>query len=594
MKLSFHFDSLSEFFIFAISLATVASAVYSVGYVEEFLEKGENVKLLNLLYSLFYVSMVLVVTAWNGFFFLIVWEIMSVLSYMMVSFNYKNKENEFAGFLYILMTHLGTAFIVISFILLFLKTGSFDFSSFENVSLSYRYALAVAVFALIGFGMKAGIVPFHIWLPYAHPVAPSNVSALMSGVMIKTAIYMLLRFYVDFLPNLGIGFSLFILGIGAVSALLGITYAFTQQDIKKLLAYSSIENIGIIFMGLGLTLLFKATGHSTLYSFALVGTLFHVLNHASFKGLLFLGSGAILKSCHTRDIEKLGGLIKKMPTTALLFLIGSMAICALPPFNGFMSEWVIYQGLLSSFKLSSEAVRLLTPLFAAMLAITGGLALACFVKAFGISFLGNPRSKYAENAEEVDGFMKIGMWILALVCVALGIFPGLVFKLTLGLSGNVPFGNVIQLTSLIDPKSSVSNAFILLALAVVFIASYVLMKADRTVYETWDCGLNEYNPKAQYTATGFAQPIRRIFSSILKPIRRTSVKKKAFKYYTEHLEVEEEITPIFEKYFYFPAARFINAIADFVRSRVHCGNLHAYLFYIASALIVTLIYVIER
>jgi hydrogenase-4 component B len=323
--------------------------------------------------------MILVVTAWNGFYFLIVWELMSVLSYMMVSFDYKNKENEFAGYLYILMTHVGTAFIVLSFVLLFLKTGSFDFGSFEGISLPAKYAILVGLLALIGFGMKAGIVPFHIWLPYAHPVAPSNVSALMSGVMIKTAIYMLIRFYCNFIPNTGVEFGIFILTLGAISAFFGILYALGQTDIKRLLAYSSIENIGIIFMGIGLAIIFKASGYKILYGFALVGTLFHVLNHAIFKGLLFLGSGAILKSCHTRNIEELGGLIKKMPITALLFLAGSMAICAIPPFNGFMSEWIIYQSLLSSFKLTSEAAKLLTPIFSAMLAITGGLALACFV-----------------------------------------------------------------------------------------------------------------------------------------------------------------------------------------------------------------------
>ncbi len=594
LKVSFHFDSLSEFFTFVISLVALSSAIYSVGYVEELVEEKKNVKLFNLLYSFFFVSMILVVTAWNGFYFLIVWELMSVLSYMMVSFDYKNRENEFAGYLYILMTHLGTAFIVISFVLLFLKAGTFDFNSFEKLSLSPQYALIVALCALIGFGMKAGIVPFHIWLPYAHPVAPSNVSALMSGVMIKTAIYMLLRFYFSFLPNLGINFGIFILTLGTLSALIGITYSFMQKDLKRLLAYSSIENIGIIFMGLGLTIIFNATGHQTLRDFTLVGVLFHTVNHASFKGLLFLASGAVLKSCHTKNIEKLGGLIKKMPTTALLFLIGSMAICALPPFNGFMSEWIVYQSLLSTFKLNNETVRLLSPLFAAALAVTGGLALATFVKAFGISFLGNPRSKHSENAEEVDTFMKTGMWILALTCIIFGIFPGLIFKLTEGFTGYVPTDNLFHLTSLIDGKSSVSNAAVLTALLTVFTISYLLIKADRTVYETWDCGLNEYNPKAQYTATGFSQPIRRIFSLILKPVRRVDVRRKAFKYYTQQMKVEEEVTPIFEKYLYLPTALSITKTADFVRSKIHCGNINAYLFYIALTLIATLIYINVR
>ena len=591
LDFAIHFDSLSEFFVLVISLIVFSSAVYSVGYVEEFLEEGKNVKLLNLFYDLFFISMVLVVTAWNGFYFLIVWELMSVLSYAMVSFDYKNGENEFAGYLYLLMTHIGTAFIVFSFILLFLKTGSLDFSSFEKLHLSGYYPVVVGLLALVGFGMKAGIVPFHIWLPYAHPVAPSNVSALMSGVMLKTAIYMLIRFYCDFMGKESIGFGLLLLLLGVTSAFLGILYAFGQRDIKKLLAYSSIENIGIIFMGLALVVLFKASGHEILYRFALVGALFHTLNHATFKGLLFLGSGAILKSCHTRNIEELGGLIKRMPITALLFLIGSMSICALPPFNGFMSEWVIYQSLLSSFKVPVESVRLLTPLFAAILAITGGLALACFVKAFGISFLGNPRSKHSESATEVDTFMRTGMWILAISCLILGLFPGLVFKLVSGFTGSISFVNLFQLKSPVDLKSSVSNAVILLFFSVVFFAFYLLIRPKRTYYETWNCGLDEYNPKAQYTAMGFSQPIRRIFSLILQPMRKVEVRKRAFKYYTEHMKVEEEITPVFEKYFYFPAARLIVRISDFFRSRIHCGSIHAYLFYIATVLLLTLIYV---
>ncbi len=588
LKIFIHLDALSEFFVLVISLALTAASIYSIGYMKEYMDK--NVKLMNLIYSVFGVSMLLVVTAWNGFYFLITWELMSVTSYMLVSFDYQNEENKNAGYLYILMTHIGTVFITLSFILMAMKTGSLDFNTFRNTNLSHTYMLIVALCAFIGFGSKAGVVPLHIWLPHAHPVAPSNVSAIMSGVMIKTPIYMLLRFYLDFLHP-GLGFGMFILLEGVVSGFLGVLYALMQHDYKVLLAYHSIENIGIIFMAMGLAIIFKATNHEVLYEVALVATLFHTINHASFKGLLFLAAGAVLNATHTRNIEKLGGLIKKMPSTALLFLIGSMAICALPPFNGFVSEWLVYQSLLGSFQLNSQTVRLLTPIFAAMLAITGGLALACFVKAFGISFLGNARSELAEKAKEVDNYMKSGMWVLAVTCLGLGLFPGIIFLLTKNLNGNVAFGSLFSLNSVVNPNSSVSNLLFLAVFTVIFLLTYWFIRPRRRVYQTWDCGINEYNPRAQYTAVGFAQPIRRIFFLILRPMRKEERIKRGFKYYIKKLKVEEEVTPIFERYLYAPLGNLTVIISNWIRSRVQCGSIHVYLLYMFVALIITLIYV---
>src|SRR5262249_28737742 len=282
---------------------------------------------------------------------------------------------------------------------------------------------------LFGFGVKAGIIPLHIWLPEAHPVAPSNVSALLSGVLIKTGIYGMTRVFFDFLGTPPNWWGVTVLTLGTISAVLGVLYALMQHDLKRLLAYHSIENIGIILMGLGASLMFLHTHHPVLAALALIAGLYHTINHAIFKALLFLGAGAILHSTHTRDMEQMGGLIKRMPQTALCFLIGAVAISALPPLNGFVSEWLTYQSLLQGFGTTASLVRLMFPLGGAMLALTGALAAACFVKAFGITFLAQPRSQEAAQAHEASPTMLGGMGLLTVACVFLGLFPTLFVQL---------------------------------------------------------------------------------------------------------------------------------------------------------------------
>ena len=349
LSLSFHIDLLASFFIFVICLLSLCCSIYGLGYVKHYYKKY-NIGSLGFFYNLLISSLLLVVTISNGLFFLIAWEIMSISSYFLVVYDRNDENNVKAGSLYLIMTYVGTSFIILAFLFLYKYTGSLDFSVIKsNVGLiPATIKNLIFIFALIGFGTKAGIIPFHIWLPDAHPAAPSHVSALMSGVMIKTGIYMMIRLFMDILQPIPTWWGIVILLIGAISALLGVLYALTEHDIKRLLAYHSIENIGIILLGLGSALTFYSLGMPALGMLGLMAALFHTLNHAIFKSLLFLSAGSVINEMHTRNMEEYGGLIKFMPQTALFFLVGSMAISALPPFNGFFSEWITFQTLFQS------------------------------------------------------------------------------------------------------------------------------------------------------------------------------------------------------------------------------------------------------
>ena len=367
--------------------------------------------------------MTLVVIADNGFFFLIVWELMSLLSYFLVVTEHEKADVRYAGFFYLIMTHVGTAFIILTFLIFFQGGGSFSFETFRHPEQPLPEGMRTLVFlmALIGFGTKAGIVPLHVWLPYAHPAAPSHISALMSGVMIKTAIYALIRVYFDFLGGqFPWWWGFVVLVIGAVSALLGVMYALMEHDLKSLLAFHSVENIGIILLGIGAGMIFQTYGLKELAALGLLAGLYHTINHAMFKALLFLGAGSLLYATHTRNMEEYGGLLRRMPWTGVFFLIGAVSISALPPTNGFVSEWLVFQSLFLSFQLPTVFLKLMLPIAAAMLALTGVLALACFAKAFGISFLALPRSTHARHAEEVPSAYAYRDGHAGVVCVAAG------------------------------------------------------------------------------------------------------------------------------------------------------------------------------
>ena len=424
LRCSVKLDPLGAFFVLVLSVVGLALNLYSLGYAMGFYGR-KSVGVLGAFYNALLLATMIVFTADNAFFFLIAWEIMALTAYCLVSFEHEKEETRDAGVLYFIMSHIGTGAIILGFLLLFQASGDYSFDSFRALGdkMSPGRRDAAFLLSLFGFGVKAGIVPLHIWLPAAHPVAPSNVSALLSGVLIKTGIYGMTRVFFDFLGTPPNWWGVTVLTIGTISAVLGVLYALMEHDLKRLLAYHSIENIGIILMGLGAAMMFLHTNHPVLASLALIAGLYHTINHASFKALLFLGAGAVLHSTHTRNMEEMGGLIKRMPKTAFFFLVGAVAISALPPLNGFVSEWLTYQSLLQGFGTTGSLVRLMFPLAGAMLALTGALAAACFVKAFGITFLAQPRSEHAAHAHEASPTMLLGMGLLTAACVFLGLFP---------------------------------------------------------------------------------------------------------------------------------------------------------------------------
>jgi hydrogenase-4 component B len=597
-------DPLASFFLVTISLVALAVSIYAIGYVPHF-QGRVSVRALGALYNAFLASMTLVVLADNGFLFLIVWELMSLVSYFLVVTEHEKADVRYAGLFYLIMAHAGTAFILLAFLIFFQQAGSFSFDAFRHAATPLPEGMRTLAFvlALIGFGAKAGIVPLHVWLPYAHPAAPSHISALMSGVMIKTAIYALIRVSFDFLGGpfpWWWGFA--VLVIGAVSALLGVMYALMEHDLKSLLAYHSVENIGIILLGIGAGMIFQTYELKELAALGVLAGLYHTVNHAIFKALLFLGAGALLYATHSRNLEEYGGLLRRMPWTGLCFLIGAVSISALPPTNGFVSEWLVFQSLFLSFQIPAVLLKLVLPLAAAMLALTGVLALACFAKAFGISFLALPRSPHARRAEEVPVPMRLGMGALAAMCVLLGIGPMVVVPLLdrviAPFVGTAIGGKVVTLDGwALAPVSvefsSVSPPAIALGLIALSILGLALVAAfgglaKARYYKTWGCGIN-LTPRMEYTATGFVQPIKRVFSAIYRPtVKLEAEMLEESRYFAKRRRFEFHIEPVFQKYLYDPVVAFFSTMADRLRV-IQAGSLHLYLTYIFVTLVVLLL-----
>ncbi len=591
----FRGDALSGFFVLVLSILAFSVSIYSIGYTKE----TEKKAYMGFLYNVFILSMYAVILSGNIITFLVSWETMSVVSYFLVLFD-GDKKSAKAGLTYAIMTHIGTAFIIALFLILYKNTGHIDFPGIKASApkLAADIKSIVFIFSVIGFGTKAGIVPLHTWLPKAHPAAPSNISALMSGVMIKTGIYGFVRIIMDVMGYGPEWWGITIIVIGAVSSILGVLYALMEHDIKRLLAYHSVENIGIILLGIGASMMFGSNGLTTLSAIALIAGLYHTLNHAVFKGLLFLGAGSVMHATHTKNMEDMGGLIKSMPYTGLTFLIGSVSICALPPFNGFVSEWLTYQSLILGFQSSSVTAKIVSPLGGAALALTGALAAACFVKAFGISFLGSPRSRHAESAKESSVSMIIGMVVLALLCLALGIFPGAVVRmisspvfLLTGSYGLLPGDWFLYVN---ETAAALSPASILITMVAVSIGAAVFVLAvggkRKTAYsDSWDCGIPSLTSRMQYTSTAFTKPIRMIFKRIYLPRRELSVSYIVRPFFVRSIKYRGEITPFFEKYIYEPATVLIHKLAGKVRL-LQSGSLHLYLGYILITLILLLIF----
>jgi formate hydrogenlyase subunit 3/multisubunit Na+/H+ antiporter MnhD subunit len=519
-------DALSGFFFAVVGLLLVAVSFYGPAYVREF-ERSQPLSVLGLFTGLFAAGMLLVLLADDAFAFMVAWELMSVSSYFLVTYQHQNAPNRRAGFLYLLMAHVGALAILLGFGVLAGFGGGFTFEAMRAAPLTPLWASIAFLLAFFGFGMKAGMVPLHAWLPEAHPVAPSHISALMSGVMLKVAIYGFIRLTYDLVGDVQWQWGLTVLIVGTFTALLGVLYALLQHDLKRLLAYSSVENVGIIFMGLGLSMIFLGTKHPVLGMIGLIAALYHVLNHAVFKGLLFLGAGAVLYRTHERELEHLGGLIHRMPVTAALFLVGSISISALPPFNGFVSEWLTFQTALQTTQLESGVLRAVLPIAAALLALTGALAAATFVKAYGVAFLGKPRERRVAHAREAPAGMLIGMGLLAALCLALGVLPttviGALKTVAQSLIGEIPTQMTahgwLWLTPVSAEVASYSAPLVLAAIALTFLVGRLLLRRNANPIRRgapWDCGFGPLNTRMQYTAAAFAQPIRRVFAGVWK------------------------------------------------------------------------------
>ena len=599
-------DGVAAFFLLIIGLISFAISIYSLSYSKKFDDKKNN-SALGMLFNVFIISMILVVISNNVFFFLIFWELMSLTSFFLVIYEHENKDNLKSGLTYLVMTHLGTGFIFASFILMYTQTGSLSFDSFRDVSIIPQYVKDIAfVLAFVGFGTKAGMVPLHTWLPKAHPSAPSNVSALMSAVMLKIAIYGMVRYLFDFnavdsSPDyvwLGMG----IIVVGSISALVGILYALVENDIKRALAFSSIENVGIIFIGLGLSVVFAAFHLQSLSVLAFIASMFHTLNHSIFKGLLFMTAGSIHYSTHTKNIEDLGGLIKKMPWTAVMFLVGSIAIIGLPPLNGFISEWLTLQSLLAVFQIPSNILQVSLAFAILVFALTIGLSGATFVRLFGMTFLSKSRSTKAANAVEVPKFMLIGKAILASSCILLGILPFLGMNLIVS-AFNLPYMpsspfETISIANTVDSNfASLMMPGVLVILTSVFVGIFVFVriigcKTKTVKYGTWDCGFGNLSEKTQYTATSLAEPLRRIFGVFYKPHNEINADfyTKENLYLRKSIHVISTTRDIFDEKLYGKTISGSLFVLNKIR-KIQSGKVNVYILYIMITLITLLLFV---
>ena len=558
-------DALSAFFLAVVDLGAMSASLFAVGYGKHETAQARVLPF----FPAFLAGMTLVVLADDAFTFLLSWEFMSLTSWALVISHHRVPENVRASYIYLLMASFGTFALLLAFGLL---AGPDGLYTFAQMRVAHPGGALALLLALIGAGSKAGLVPLHVWLPLAHPAAPSHVSGLMSGVMTKVAVYGFVRIAFDLVGPPAWWWSIVILTIAGITTVMGVLYALMQHDLKRLLAYHTVENIGIIFIGLGLALAFKSEGMLFAAALALTAALLHVFNHSLFKSLLFFGAGAVLTATGERDMEHLGGLIHRMPQTAFVFLIGCAAISALPPLNGFVSEWLTFQAILLSPQLPSWGLKLLIPAIGALLALSAALAAACFVKAYGVTFLGRPRTRAAETSSETDRYSLAAMLLLASLCLVAGILPGLFIDAlapisTVLIGEQMPTQIGAQWLSIVpiaESRSSYDGFLVFLfmiisgtlaAFAIHRLASDRLRRAP-----AWDCGYPDFTPATQYSATSFAQPIRRVFGTVVFRAREIAEMAPPDDTRPARLTVELH-DPIWES-IYAPVASVIGKLAD--------------------------------
>jgi len=582
--LSFQMDSISAFFLVPIFIISPLAVLYSFHYLEK-PEQSMRTAINYFFNAILIGSMALVACADNIPTFALAWEIMSLSSYFLVVYDFQNKNTRKAGYLYFIFAQGGAMFLFAAFAVIYSHTGSFGFA--EIMTIPDAAKLTVFILALIGFGSKAGIFPLHIWLPYAHPAAPSHISAVMSGVMIKMGIYGIVRIYA-LLGTPSLLFSQIVLVAGMITGVLGVVYALGNQDVKKLLAYSSVENIGIILIGLGIGMTGAATGSQAMAFFGFAGAFMHVFNHSIFKSLLFMGAGAVLHKTKIRSIDQLGGLLKRMPTTGRTFLVGSLAISGLPPFSGFIGEFLIYYGSFQGLHLHRTSF-ILSVLAIVSLAVIGGLATACFTKVFGLAFLGEPRGEAAANAKEGGITMQLTMIVLAIACLVIGVLPEPFVRLAfkgigdLQLAGNYDPDTFIDLLGNLSKTAGLALA---LFLGISILRKMLYWRKEIGAGPTWGCGFTRPTVRMQYTGTSYADSIVDFYSPFV-PVKRVYAGiRKIFPgyktYQTEVIDIaENKIHEMIIKPFFH--------LLQMLRWIQH-GNIHLYIAYIVATIIVMLLF----
>jgi hydrogenase-4 component B len=633
-------DRLSAVFVFVAAVVVLASSIFSASYLKRY-SGHYSLKALNAWYLLLFALIVLILIANDLLTFLLAWEVMSILTYLLVTFEHQRPETSQAGYLMLAIGEVGFMAVALTLLFLGTKAGSFEFSALKSAGTGLaaipRWILFLLTF--FGFGIKAGLVPFNTWLPRAHPAAPANVSAVLSGAILNLGLYGIIRINLDLVPVNMIGAGVVMLIVGTISALVGILYATIENDLKAMLAHSSIENVGIVTAGLGAGVIFATYGQLALAGIAFVAAFYHMINHSVYKALLFLGAGALDDRAGTRDLNKLGGLIRQMPWTAACFLAGALSITALPPFNGFVSEWFTLQTMLRSAELSSTVVRIVFALCGATLALTAALAVTCFVKAFAMGFLGMTRSMKAQKASEASTSMTAPMVLLAVLCLLLGVLPTFMIPILDRVLQPMTGANAVealvppffasspahaQLPSAFaaefhdlgaqvgqtflpgeglvvmqrgGPQNPVvfamSTSYMLPALFALLAVSYVVMQfgiARRrpvTRQPRWDGGLRRLLPEMTYTATGFSNPVRVIFEEILRPIAVVDTREMVAEHFRAAIRRRREEVHIVERYVTAPLKRGALKVASRLAA-MHHGRINDYAGYGLLTLIIAL------
>ena len=583
--LPFHLrlDPLSSFFLALLGLAAAGISMYSAAYFS----KTETIKpgLVGLQYHLFLASMLAVCLADDAYFFLVAWETMALSSYFLVITDHKVPEVRRAGFLYLLIAHLGAISILLCFGVMQNTAGEYTFELMRSARLSDFWATVVFLLALAGFGAKAGFLPLHVWLPEAHPAAPSPVSALMSGVMLKTAIYGFLRVTFDLLDQQIWWWGVVALAVGLITALSGVMFAAVQTDMKRLLAYSSIENIGVVLTAIGLAIIFHAYEMNVLAALALIAALYHCINHAVFKSLLFLVTGSVMHATSERNLGHLGGLIHRMPWVAWFGLIGTLAIAGLPPLNGFVSEWLLLQAFLLTPGLPNSYLNMLIPVATAALVLASALAAYVMVKFYGVVFLGQPREEKLKQAHDASNWERAAFVWLAAACVMLGLAPVAVIGqldnvsallVDATLSANIGRSGWLFVTPASPERASYSAPLFLIAIVGTVVATSLLV---RWIYHgrvrraaAWDCGYPQQTARMQDTAEGFGQPIKQIFEPFFRIERHVPKPTDERPYYWA--KTEDHLW----YWLYLPVARLAEWVSRLI-GVLHHGRIHLYLIY---------------